>query len=587
VSSDPVKEIRKLKATKQRIEALLANVSAAEDVLAPLTANSLRTLLTAAKEKVDAAKFAASEAFKREPLPQAGSETWKALWEAARQFSTKDAYPGIDYPNVTDDAVCVLCQQLISADANARLTRFETFVQEKVQHSADEAKQKVDSFKAQLLKSIVSDEALANTVSLLRGELDRLDICKSVIRCLTRARVRARRLVKATNASTLPLPRALESIQTLVTGLITDVEGRIIGLEKVSDREQRQKQEKELHEFEDRVWLEGILPEIEAEIARLKVIDALNAAIADTDTSRITRRTTDISKTLVTNKMRDAFAAEAVALAIADRRIELTQESSGYGSTRFKVSLIRNPKAKVANVLSDGEHGCVALVAFLAELSTAQNKSTIVFDDPVCSLGHRFRGAIAKRLCKEAALGRQVIVFTHDIPFLMMLDEEMRSLGQAPHYQSISQGQDRAGICAAGAPSKAQPVPEIADKVMKRLDQTQALYNAGKMDEWSEQVKTMCGRLRDGWESAAEGAVAPVFRRFSYKVHTGGLLKLTVLTDHDCTDLNAGYAFCCTFCHTDPVDVNRPAPTPDKMRGEIERLKNWFDSIKSRQDQKD
>ena len=93
----------------------------------------------------------------------------------------------------------------------------------------------------------------------------------------------------------------------------------------------------------------------------------------------------------------------------------------------------------------------------------------------------------------------------------------------------------------------------------------------------------MAGRLRDAWEIAAEHVVSPVIRRFSNKVHTGGLRKLTVLTDHDCQDLKDGYGFCCEYRHTDPAAVNRPPPAPATMRDEIKRLRDWFASVQTRQ----
>jgi hypothetical protein len=61
---------------------------------------------------------------------------------------------------------------------------------------------------------------------------------------------------------------------------------------------------------------------------------------------------------------------------------------------------------------------------------------------------------------------------------------------------------------------------------------------------------------------------------------------LTILTDQDFTVLNEGYGFACTYCHTDSVALNRPVPMPTKMKDEIDRLRNWFDSVHTRQEQK-
>ena len=586
LAADPEKEIKKLKAQKQRVEELVKTVTVSESVLLPAGVDELRQLLLTAKDNATAAQLAASEAFNKEPLPQAGSEVWKVLWEAARTFSTQEAYPAMEFPNTGVEAVCVLCQQSLSADAAARLSAFEKFVQQKVQQAADDAKLAIKTWKDKIKSSCVGDDALSEVVRFLRDELDQPETCKNVVRTLAKARVRGRKLIVAIDPTLLRTPQPISSIVLSLTALVTSLDERIAEVQATSDPVQRKLQENELRGLEDRVWLASILPDVEAEIQHLKKIAAYALAMQDADTNRITRKTTEVSKALVTNTLRNAFAAETIALSIANRRLELTQEASGYGSTRFKVSLVRSPKAKVASVLSEGEHRCVALAAFLAELSTAHNRSGVIFDDPVSSLDHNYRELVAARLAKEAAGGRQVIVFTHDIPFLMMLDESAREQAVRPHYQCVNRADDRAGICVPGAPSKAQPVPEVVAKVERRLASTRVLHASGRLDEWADQVKAIAGLLRDGWERASEFAVSPVVRRFNNAVHTGGLRKVTVLTDADCEDLKEGYGFCCTQCHTDPPGVNRPTPTPDKMKNETDRLQNWFDSVRTRQEQK-
>jgi energy-coupling factor transporter ATP-binding protein EcfA2 len=586
LASDPAKEIRKLKALKQRVEELAKAVTASESVLLPAKADELRQLLVTAKDKSTAAQLAATEAFNREPLPQAGSEVWKALWEAARAFSTHEAYPDHPFPRTSDGAVCVLCQQPLSAEAATRLTAFEKFVQQKVQQAVEEARRAVQNWKDTIKRSCVTDEALAEAVRMLRDELDQPALCGKVARTLTRARVRGRKFIAATDPALVGTPQPVASIAAQLTEITGRLEERIVEFQKSSDPVQRKLQENELRSLEDRVWLAGIQSDVEAEIVRLKKIAAFVSAIQDADTNRITRKTTELSKTLVTNTIRDAFAAETIALSISDRRLELTPEPSAYGSAKFKISLVRNPKAKVASVLSEGEHRCVALAAFLAELSTAHNRSGVIFDDPVSSLDHNYRELVAARLVKEAASGRQVIVFTHDIPFLMMLDEEGRKQSQAPHYQSVNRADDRAGICVPGAPFKAKSVPDVVTKLDSRLATTTELHTNGRLDEWAEQVKAIAGILRDGWERAAEAYVAPVAQRFNNKVHPSGLRMLTILTDQDFTDLNEGYGFACTYCHTDSVALNRPVPPPAKMKDEIDRLRNWFNSVHTRQEQK-
>lgn len=95
----------------------------------------------------------------------------------------------------------------------------------------------------------------------------------------------------------------------------------------------------------------------------------------------------------------------------------MVRPSSVKGSPQYQVRLFAKPDAKVHEILSEGEKICVALAAFMTELATAIHRSALVFDDPVSSLDHRWRGQVAKRLVQEAE-HRQVIVLTHDLVFV-------------------------------------------------------------------------------------------------------------------------------------------------------------------------
>jgi wobble nucleotide-excising tRNase len=66
----------------------------------------------------------------------------------------------------------------------------------------------------------------------------------------------------------------------------------------------------------------------------------------------------------------------------------------------FEVRLINKPSEPVGKVPGEGEHRCVALATFLAELSTIDAQSAIVFDGPVSSLDHLHRDRVAARLAE-------------------------------------------------------------------------------------------------------------------------------------------------------------------------------------------
>ena len=171
LAADPIKQLRRCKALKERLEALAVSVKAAEWTMSATASDGLRQRLKDAKEKAAAAKFAATEAFKGEPLPMVGSDVWKALWEAARKFSIEEAYAAASFPNTVAGAVCVLCQQALSPVAAERLTRFEQFVQQNAQRAADLARRELEDFQSRILGAAAPKEMLREAVSLLRDDL--------------------------------------------------------------------------------------------------------------------------------------------------------------------------------------------------------------------------------------------------------------------------------------------------------------------------------------------------------------------------------------------------------------------------------
>lgn len=277
----------------------------------------------------------------------------------------------------------------------------------------------------------------------------------------------------------------------------------------------------EHEELADRQWLNGIKADVLAQIGRLKQVKALETAQRETVTNRITGKSTEIAQALVTDALREQFAREVESFESAKLAVELRQQNSVQGVPRFKVALTRKPAASVGQVLSEGEHRCVALAAFMAELATTENRSGIVFDDPVSSLDHMHREAVAKRLISEASV-RQVIVFTHDLAFLFELERAAKAAQPKPevHISSISRGTAKAGFCQCGPPVKAQSVDKITASLTRQLDNKRYHFDQGDQDAWRDTVKSIATTLRDTWEIAVEEVVGCVLERLSNKIKT-------------------------------------------------------------------
>ena len=234
-------------------------------------------------------------------------------------------------------------------------------------------------------------------------------------------------------------------------------------------------------------------------------------------------------------------------------------------------------------MLSEGEHRCVALAAFLAELSTIDAQSAIVFDDPVSSLDHLHRDRVAARLA-EVGQTRQVIVFTHDMAFLLLLDEACRATKDRDAtpvtYRLISRGSENSGFCHQDPPASVMPL----DSMKAHLANVKIHHERGDQGKWLREVTSFQDQLRTTWERAVEEVVGPVIRRLSRKVDTTGLIKLTVLTDGDCTAMREAFGRCSALLHSQPGEINSRLPAPSIIQTEIDRLEHWIVDIRSRQD---
>lgn len=586
LSGDPSRAARQLAALKIKVEGHIAQLDGLFAAISDDSAAELCRLATESEAARQAAKAASGALFAAEALPQIGSEVWQALWESARAYSVEAAYPERNFPVTDPGSVCVLCQQELSLQASDRLNRFEAFVRDDSQQRADAARAAYDTAVAAFAQSGLTLVELAAIVATIRDDLrqDALatDVRRAGLHALWRHRQISRRHADPAaviDAGVVALPRQALARQ------VADLEARGAALVAESDSPARAALIAERTELADRQWLNGIKADVLAQIERLKQIKALETAQRDTATNRITTKSTEIAQALVTDALRAQFAREVASFEIAGLAVELRQQNSVQGVPRFKVALTRKPTASVGQVLSEGEHRCVALAAFLAELATTENRSGIVFDDPVSSLDHMHREAVAKRLIAEAA-NRQVIVFTHDLAFLFELNRAADEVQPRPQVaiSSVSRGSDKAGFCRSEPPFKARRVTDITTSLTNQLANERYHFDQGNQDEWRNTAKSIAGSLRDTWEIAVEEAVGHVIRRLSNEVRTPGLVKLTAITIPDCEAMRDGFGRCSELLHSIAPALNRPLPRPEALSSEITSLSTWADDLRQRQD---
>lgn len=583
-AQDPAKAARSLQFTRKRMVEDRESIVALQAAVSDAGVADLRALHASLKAATGAATAAATDLFANEPIPQIGSDAWRLLWDTARAYSNAEVYPAMPFPNTADGAKCVLCQQDLSQSANERLRRFDAFVRDETRKKADEAQTTYNAAAEKLRMTQMTGKRALAIINAMRVDLADDRVADDVRRAIVTARWRLRAIIRTHTMDQNPTLPAFSP--TPVNGLVAAEEAidrRIAALLANDESEERKALTAEYHDLLDRETFVVLKEDVVAEAGRRKQIADLKEAQKTTNTNSITTLSGRLAENLVTGTLRSEFAKEVDKLGIGKLGIELRKEGNRAGVPLFRVSLIRKPQAKVGEVLSEGEHRCVALAAFMAELATTESKSTVVFDDPVSSLDHVHRQQVAERLAEEA-LKRQVVVFTHDIAFLFLLDQACRDKGvDDVGYRSVTRGQDFAGFCQPDPPARAQPVERVIEGMQKQLNNEKAHYEQGRTAEWERTVDALQKRLRDTWERAVEDVVGAVVKRLSQKVETSGLVKLTAVTLEDCEEMRKAYGRCSTLLHSQSEGLNVPPPPPDRVQEEIDALRAWVERMAAKQ----
>ena len=584
LAADPARAAARLGALKTRLEDSADKLDALFAAAGEASEQRLRECAAALRTARAAASAASSALFADEPLPSIGSDVWRALWESARDFSQQEAYPAHVFP-ATDDTVCVLCQQVLGSEAAARMRSFEAFVKDDSQAREEAVGRRYEEVRKEFVAAAFGLRELNGMVACVQNELEDDALASRVRQAGLLALWRHRRIIRRRDAEpAVPLPTLEEPPSDELRARATEVANRAAQIGAEAGSEERRALVAEHDELADRLWLRRIKADVLAEIERRKEVAALEQACQDTATNRITSQSTEIAQQLVTDALRAQFAREVARLEAGEVAVELKQERSAVGIPRFRVALTRKPDASVSDVLSEGEHRCVALAAFLAELATTNSQSAIVLDDPVCSLDHQHREAIAKRLADEGQR-RQVVVFTHDLAFLYLLDEACREQEPATHLaiRCVSKGTTHAGYCSGEAPLRARPLLKVVDALGARLDNEKRHHACGDQAAWEATVRSLQRDLREAWERAVEDVVSPVLTRLTNNVKTRGLAQLTAITMDDHASMRAAYGRCSDLIHSEAAGFNKPLPNPDMVQAEIAALRGWITSIKDRQ----
>lgn len=577
---DPITKAKELRLSAGRLKVLLGRI---ESALSWVSGDAVKKL-----RDIDKATITANQAEKQAAeilqsgevlLPGTGEQVWKELFNAARKFSTKIAYPQHVFPHTTEGAVCPLCQHPLN-NAGNRLKRFEEYIQNDVAKTAVQQRKNVEVAKSKIERAYLSigiDESIAE-------ELKHYDEATVSTAMDFQATIEARRtwMLKAlTSHEWDNMPALSENPRQRVRDLAAQQYISARTFERAADETKSKKLKVEHKELEARRNLSISVDAVLKLIERMKMKRDLEVCKKELKTKPISDKSKEFASNAVTDVLKKALDDEFKALAIGHIGTKLSERNE-KGKIKHRLLLDLPTSNKLEEILSEGEQRAIALGSFLAELKLANHTGGIVFDDPVSSLDHWWRQKVAKRLVEEASR-RQVIILTHDTTFLGQLRDEIETKNGDHLIQYLEWRGNNSGWVNDGLPWGHKSYKERIDHLEKeqRLLEKRP-WPAYPNDTESFEMTKQYNLLRATIERVIQDVVFNgVVRRFRDWVRVDGLLAVANLREVDCKEIARLYQRCngVVDSHDPSSDKNDPVPTAIDLGRDIDNLKKVIKQI--------
>jgi len=596
------KEIDKLKATDpktslktneekiKRFEILKNKFQYLENSLTGQALINLKQTLNKFSSTKEALEESSNKAFSDLPIEGVGNSSWKLLWESARKFyneSTKTE----SFPKVADDSNCPLCLQSLSDEAKERFSKFEEFVKNDIQKAYDEALEKYDlavenlnmlnfNFNEQEPISLELDELIEKYYEKQVEYLETLSKQKDYLIGLFNSK-RAVDIINSIEIDNTP--------KILIQELIKTLNETNEKLKVQSIDEDLKPLVKELNQLKGEKRIFDYKPKLGREIYRQRKINLLNKCISKCNTRTITTLSNELTTKYINQNLKQNFKDELEKLGFKNIKIET--ETKGQRGKQYHYLRLDEDNSKgiaLKDILSEGEHRCISLATFLSELSISEHKSAIIFDDPVSSLDHKWRNKISKRIVDEA-LERQVIVFTHDITFLLMIQEYCDSLDCELNIKSLTRKKKETGIIANYPPWDALSVGKRIGILKNAHQQLEKIERTETEEVYKERVKILYGKLRETWERFIEEVfLNGAIQRFGRAIQTQRLSKIIDLTEDDYNHVDSNMTKCSIYFtgHDTAGALIEEMPDSNEFLADIKILEEFIKTITDRRRKK-
>lgn len=577
--ADPKRKAADLRLKAQRAARLEQRVGESLAIVDSAKIARVKDLVATSNEAKKVAKAAAKKFEMPAFLNGTGGDVWMEMFRIAREFCAL-CHPKEAFPRLSAESRCPLCQTQLGAPGSARLAAFDEFIEgaatkaaKKAYDAAIEAFVAID--KADLDLSI--DATLINDLESLPALLE---ACRKL-----QARLRERRAAVRSAATPggswddIPElgadPR--EALAAVQKGLLDEAKK----LDESLDAKARIAMERELAELSARRQLMDLKVAALDAITRFQLAAKLRDCIAATATQSISRKSTELTKTMATQEVAAALTEELHSLGVHDLRVVMRPESA-KAKTSFKLVLETLGGGSPQDILSEGEQRAIAISSFLSEVRLDKGLGGVVFDDPVSSLDHVRRERVARRLAQESQK-RQVVVLTHDVFFLSVLMLEARALGMEPKALNLQRTPQGFGVAEESLPFAGASTKDRVGILRNKQVTCARMRREGDEAGYRLHARDFYNDLRMTWERGVEEILLnSVVLRFRKGIETNRLKKITIEAQ-DLEAITAGVGKCSNYTgHDGAMEANLPTPSPEDMEQDISALEAWRKSAVER-----
>lgn len=576
---DPAESARNKLSVKTSAIQIISKLEQTALVFSQVSIDGIRALRADAINKRTVALD--SERIKNGLLEGVGSSVWRAMWEAAREYS-QQPYPEKAFP-VTEEARCVLCHQELSEEAQQRLNELEAFVQSRLEADAISA----ERLYAQAIGALNIIPTTVEITTLCAGAALPEEWKQYLTGIWDGASISYRALTEhEASHNAVPVADLTDTI-TKLCAYRDKLQGEESQFQKDAAGFDRAKALQDKNEAEARKWLSSQATAISTEIERLKKVSEYDSWILLAGSRALSTKSAEVTQKVVTEAYAARFNRELNVLGAPGLQVELVKIRTENAKVLHQLQLRGAQRDKLHNILSEGERRVISLAAFLADVSDRPGSAPFIFDDPISSLDHEFEWHVAKRLV-ELAKSRQVIILTHRLSLYGVIEDLAKKEGEQwkkTHHNSIC---IESFDGAAGHPAD----PEVWNANTKTannilLTRLETAYKSGKDHgamAYRALAQGVCSDFRKLIErSVEEDLFNGVVMRHRRGIQTDGRLPFVQdISKEDCKFIEVLMTKYSCYEHSQSTEMPAFIPEYAELKDDISKLKDWREQLKTR-----